>query len=223
MTFLSILAKFSSTVIWTVLILYQISSPPHQISRFLGIVPNYDLHDFHLLQFFRSLAMSRYFRNFHASFIFTLGSAGMAKSTGWHIYFFFSTTTKSVQDWLICFYRLIPDYYYYYNNNNTWCIPKVLGRCIYQDRNKQWMKHYFILKSLDILYTYSSGFSIVQSTSEIPFSMWCKVAPLYFLKCPPILPCRWIFNLRNKKFHGTRSTEYRGCCTCTFLCSAKNI
>ena len=98
-TLLSILANFSNAVVSMIFILPLIFS---SFSKPLGTIPNALNTNvitviLKLLSFFSSLTRSKYFSIFLLSFIFTLWSAGMKKSTwGLVLFFFFSLV------WSIC-------------------------------------------------------------------------------------------------------------------------
>ena len=99
-TLLSILANLSSAVIWMVStrVLISNSSSPFtnplvtilSILITVGITITFIFHSF-----FSSLARFRYLSLFLPSFIFTLGSAGMAKSTIQQVLCFLLTIAKS--------------------------------------------------------------------------------------------------------------------------------
>ena len=70
-------------------------------------------------------------------------------------------------------------------------------------------------------HTYSSKLSIGQRTSETPFIL-CKVFPLMSSISSNLIHEINFWFKNEKKWHGVRSGEYGGNCTCIILCFIKN-
>ena len=93
-TRLRILAVLSNAVVWIVSVRPPISKSSRPFNNHLVIMPNASITigtiiTFMFHSFFNSLARSRYLSFFPLSFRFILRAAGTAKSTIFHIFFFF--------------------------------------------------------------------------------------------------------------------------------------
>ena len=110
---LSILADFNSAVVGLILVLLLTTHSPSFSSKCLEMVPKFStiigmIIIFILPNFFCSLVRSRYLLSFLLSFIFTLWSTGMAKSTTWQVLFLCEVTLNLV------FWPGLNYYCYYY-------------------------------------------------------------------------------------------------------------
>ena len=119
-TLLSILADFSNAVVWVVLVRPLISNSSNSFSQPLEIVLSVLITisitvNFIFHSFFSPLARSKCLFLFSFSLIFTLLSAGMAKSTSRQVPFFFRALLLGLVFWLV-----LDDIYVCKNPRELW-------------------------------------------------------------------------------------------------------
>ena len=101
-TILNILANFSSAVVWMVSVLPHIFSSFSIFSKFFEIVQRTPTVKCIDINFSAPWQGPIIYSGFHFSFILTLSSTGMSKSTSWEFFFFYLNKTRSFSSNLDC-------------------------------------------------------------------------------------------------------------------------